>query len=114
MEVPGEAARLRLYIGANDTFGDRPLADALVYKAQELGLAGATATRGIIGYGLGNAPRPVELILSRDLPVVVEVIDSREQIDRYRAAIEPMLRGGLVTVEPVEVLRYGTTTNAQA
>ena len=107
MDVPGEAARLRIFIGDNDVYGDRPLVDALVYKAQELGLAGATAMRGIIGYGPKTVPTPTELILSRDRPVVVEIIDGRDKIDLYLAAVKPMLKAGLVTIDTIRVLRYG-------
>jgi uncharacterized protein len=111
---PGPAARLRIYIRYDDVAGDIPLADALVYKAQERGLAAAIALRGIIGADRGDAPRPTELIIARNLPVVVEIVDRREQIDAYLAAVAAMLRGGLVTIEPVEVLRYENATNAQA
>src|SRR5579872_709539 len=102
----GQAARLRIYIRNDDVDGNRPLVDALVYKAQELGLVGAIALRGIIGFGRSSGPHPTELILAQNVPVIVEVVDSREEIDRYLAAIDPLLRGALVTVEPVEVLRY--------
>jgi uncharacterized protein len=110
---PGQAARLRIYIRNDDVYGNGPLADALVFKAQELDMAGAVAIRSIIGFGHGTAPHPTELILSRDLPVIVEIVDARDKIDRYVTATAAMLRGGLVTVEPVEVLGYETATNAQ-
>ncbi len=113
MDVPGEAARLRIYIGDNDVWGDRPLADALVYKAQEMGVAGATAVRGILGYGMKTDPPPTRLILSRDLPIVVELVDSRDRLDSFLAAVEPMLGAGLVTLEPIQVLRYGAPNSGQ-
>ncbi|MGH7095552.1 MAG: DUF190 domain-containing protein, partial [Stellaceae bacterium] len=75
MEVPGDAALLRIFVGDNDVWDDRPLADALVCKAQEMGLAGATALRGILGYGRKTSPSPTGLLLSHDLPIVVEVVD---------------------------------------
>lgn len=114
MDIPGEAALLRIFIGTNDVWGDRPLADALVYKAQEMGVAGATALRGILGYGRKTSPSPTELLLSRDLPIVVELVDIREKIDAYLAAVEPMIRAGLVTVQPIQVLRYGAAQTMQA
>jgi len=107
MDTPGEAARLRIYLGDNDVFGDRPLCDALVFKAREMGLAGATALRGIMGFGQKTVPRSTELILSRDLPIVVEVVDSRDRIEQYYQAVEPMLRAGLATIETITVLRHG-------
>ena len=111
---PGQAVRLRIYIRYDDVDGNRPLADGLVYKAQELGLAGAVALRGIIGFGHSSGPHPTELILAQNLPVIVELVDSRAQIDRYLAAVQPMLRGALVTVEAVEVLGFDNAINAQA
>jgi uncharacterized protein len=114
MEVPGDAALLRIFIGANDVWGDRPLADALVYKAQEMGVAGATALRGILGYGRKTSPSPTDLLLSRDLPIVVELVDSRDKIDAYLAAVGPMIRAGLVTIQTIQVLRYGAAETGQA
>jgi hypothetical protein len=107
MDGPGEAALLRIYIGENDVFGDQPLVDALIYKAQQMGLAGATAVRGRIGYGGKRHPSPSHLVLSQDRPIVVEVVDGRDQIDAYVTAIDPMVPAGLITVETIEVVRYG-------
>jgi PII-like signaling protein len=106
--------RLRIYCGSNDVCESRPLIDALVYRARELGLAGATGFQGIIGYGSASALHCTELILSRDLPIVVELVDRRDKIDTYLADVEPMLTAGLVTVEPVTVLRQGAAAKEQA
>jgi uncharacterized protein len=114
MEVPGDAALLRIFIDDNEVSGDEPLADALVRTAQEMGLAGATALRGILGYGRRSSPGPTELLLSPDLPIVVEVVDSRDKIDAYLAAVGPMIRAGLVTIQPIQVLRYGAAESGQA
>jgi len=111
MDVPTDAARLRIYIGHNDSYEDTPLADALVLKARELGLAGATALRGILGYGRPSHAREAELLLlSRDDPILIEVVDVRPKIDAYLVAVEPMVRSGLVTIENIRVLRYGAAT----
>jgi uncharacterized protein len=107
MESSGEAALLRIYIGENDVFGDQPLVDALIYKAQQMGLAGATAVRGRIGYGGKRHPSPSHLVLSQDRPIVVEVVDGRDKLDAYVTAIDPMVPAGLITVETIEVVRYG-------
>ena len=73
MDVPTDAARLRIYIGRNDAHEDRPLAEALVLKARQLGLAGATALRGILGYGRPSHSKEAELLLlSRDEPILIE------------------------------------------
>jgi uncharacterized protein len=107
MDTPTDAARLRIYIGETDSHEDRPLADALVVKAREFGLAGATALRGIIGYGQPSHAREAELLLSRDRPILIEVVDVRAKIETYLAAVEPMIQSGLVTIEDIRVLRYG-------
>ena len=107
MDVPTEAALLRIYIGENDSYEDTPLADALVMKARELGIAGATALRGILGYGQPAHARSAELLLSRDEPILIEVVDVRVKIDAYLAAVQPMIRSGLVTIDNITVLRYG-------
>jgi PII-like signaling protein len=105
--VPSEATLLRIYIGDNDAYEDRPLADALVLKAREFGIAGATALRGILGYGQPAHAREAELLLSRDEPILIEVVDSHDKVEAYLAAVEPMIQGGLVTIENIKVLRYG-------
>ena len=110
MNIPTDAARLRIYIGHNDSYEDKPLADALVLKARELGLAGATALSGLMGYGQPSHARTSELLLSRDSPVLIEVVDVHSKIENYLAAIEPMIRSGLVTIEDIKVLRYGVAT----
>jgi uncharacterized protein len=107
MDVPTDAARLRIYIGENDTYEDRPLADALVPKARELGIAGATAMRGVLGYGQPAHAREAELLLSRDKPMLIEVVDVRAKVEAYLEAVQPMVRSGLVTIENIKVLRYG-------
>jgi len=115
MDVPTDAARLRIYIGRNDAHEDRPLAEALVLKARQLGLAGATALRGILGYGRPSHTRQAELLLlSRDEPILIEVVDVRAKIDTYLAAVEPMIESGLVTIENIRVLRYGAATGQAA
>ena len=107
MDVPSEAALLRIYIGENDTYDEAPLADALVLKARELGIAGATALRGVLGYGQPAHSRSSELLLSRDLPILIEVVDSVAKVEAYHEAVRPMIRSGLVTIENITVLRYG-------
>lgn len=109
MQIPGEAVRLRLYIGANDTFAGEPLVDAIVRRAREEGLAGATALRGITGFGQSSHVHRIELVLSHDLPIVVELIDEAANIERFLPLVQAMIGTGLVTREPVTVLRYGAT-----
>ena len=83
MQIPGEATRLRIHIGANDTCEGRPLSDAIIARAREFGLAGATAWRGISGFGDSSHIHRVELVLSHDLPVLIEIIDEPDRIDGF-------------------------------
>jgi PII-like signaling protein len=110
MDVPSNAARLRIYVGENDTYGRATLAQALVLRARDLGLAGATALHGMLGYGQPAHAREAELLLARDKPIVIEVVDTRDKIDLYLAAVEPMIGSGLITIEDIRVLRYGAAT----
>ena len=111
MEAQTDAALLRIYIGENDSFEDKPLANALVLKAREFGLAGATALRGLLGYGQPAHANAADLLLSRDDPILIEVVDERAKLDAYLDAVQPMIRSGLVTIENIRVLRYGTAAS---
>ena len=113
MQTPGEAARLRIHIGVNDTFEDRPLVDAIIALAREMGMAGATAIRGMSGFGQSSHIHRIELVLSHDLPIVIEIVDERSKIDAFLPEVQGMIGSGLVTLEPVTVLRYGAATNTK-
>ena len=113
MQIPGEAARLRIHVGANDTFEDRPLVDAIVALAREMGMAGATAIRGMSGFGESSHIHRIELVLSHDLPIIIEIVDERSRIDAFLPELQSMIGSGLVTVEPVTVLRYGAAKNTK-
>ncbi|TVR95888.1 MAG: DUF190 domain-containing protein [Rhodospirillales bacterium] len=103
-----EAALLRLFIGESDRHDGRPLYEAIVLKAREMGLAGATVLRGPMGYGRSSRLHTSKILrLSDDLPLVIEMVDTRDQLDRFIAAAAPMLNSGLVTLENVQVVRYG-------
>jgi len=107
MQAPHEALLLRIFIGENDRAGHQPLYEALVLKARELHLAGATVLRGPMGYGASSRMHTAKILrLSMDLPVVIEIIDSAEKIDAFLPVLDQMLEGGLVTLEPVKVLHY--------
>lgn len=107
MQIPGDAVRLRILIGANDAFEGQPLVDALVARAREFGMAGVTALRGIAGFGESSHIHRIELVLSHDLPIVIEIVDDRGKIDGFLPVAQAMIGTGLVTIEPVTVLRYG-------
>ena len=110
MLTPGEAVRLRVYIGANDAFEEAPLVDAIVDRAREAGLAGITAWRGIAGFGESAHVHRIDLALSHDLPIIIELIDAADRIDAFLPLVQAMIATGLVTRETVTVLRYGATT----
>jgi PII-like signaling protein len=107
MTLDGPAQRLTVYVGSRDVWQGRNLALAIVERCRALGLAGATATRGVLGFGKhSRIHRPGLLGLSSDLPEKVEVIDRADRIARLLPALEEMVGGGLIVVEAVRVVRY--------
>lgn len=108
MQVPKEAMLLRMFMGEDDRADGRPLYEAIVIKAREMHLAGATVLRGPMGFGRSSRLHTAKILrLSEDLPVVIEIVDAEERIRSFLEAIEPMLGSSLVTLERVQVLRYG-------
>lgn len=114
MDIPGEAMRLRIHIGSNDTYRGRPLVDVIVDRAREAALAGVTALRGIAGFGQSSHVHRIELMLSHDLPIIIEIVDAQDRIETFLPGLQEMVRTGLITLEPVRVIRYGAMTNGQA
>jgi PII-like signaling protein len=107
MELPHESVLLRIYIGESDKWQHRPLYEAIVLKARELHLAGATVLRGAMGFGKSSRMHTSKILrLSDDLPLVVELVDSEENINSFLPVLDPMMGSGLVTLEKVRVLRY--------
>lgn len=103
-----QAVLLRIFIGESDEYRGRPLHEALVLKAREMGLAGATVLRGPMGFGRSSHLHTAKILrLSEDLPVVLELVDSPDKIDDFIRATEEMLGSSLVTTEKVSVVRYG-------
>jgi uncharacterized protein len=108
MQLEEKAALLRIFIGEDDRFGQHPLYEAIVLKAREQGLAGATVLRGPMGFGHSSRLHTAKILrLSEDLPVVVEIIDSEQNITAFLPLLEEMVKGGLVSIEEVRILRYG-------
>ena len=108
MQIPRDAVLLRIFFGEDDRFQNRPLHEAIVLKARELHLAGATVLRGHIGFGHSSHIHTSKILrLSQDLPVVVEIVDSKEKIDTFLPLLDQMMTSGLVTIEKVQVLQYG-------
>jgi PII-like signaling protein len=110
MQIPRDAVLLRIYFGEDDKFERLPLHEAIVLKARELHLGGATVLRGHAGFGHSSHIHTSKILrLSQDLPIVVEIVDSQERIDAFLLALDGMMSSGLVTMEKVHVLQYGTT-----
>lgn len=108
MKIPRDAVLLRIFFGEDDKCGELPLHEAIVLKAREMHLGGATVLRGHIGFGHSSRIHTTKILrLSQDLPVVVEIVDSQEKIDAFLPVLDGMMQGGLVTLEKVKVWRYG-------
>ncbi len=107
MDSVSTATRLRVYIAESDWYGDRPLYEAIVRAAREQQLAGATVTRGVLGFGHPSRTRSFHLALSENVPVVVEIIDSEEKVLAFMPTLSRMRGSGLVTIEPIKVIDYG-------
>ena len=108
MHIPREAVLLRIFFGESDKFHRLPLHEAIVLKAREMHLGGATVLRGHIGFGQSSRIHTSKFLrLSQDLPVVVEIIDSQEKIERFLPVLDGMMASGLITMERAEVLQYG-------
>jgi PII-like signaling protein len=102
------ALLMRIFIGEDDRYQHRPLYEAIVLKAREAGIAGATVLRGPMGYGHGSRLHTAKILrLSGDLPIVVEIVDDEPKVRAFLPLIEPMIGSGLVTLERVEVIRWG-------
>ncbi len=110
MNVPRDAVLLRLFIGENDKVDHRPLYEAIVLKARELHLAGATVLRGPMGFGHSSRLHTAKILrLSEDLPIVIEIVDAEDKIDAFLPVLEKMMGSGLVTLEKVRVIQYGAS-----
>lgn len=113
MKLPKDAVLLRIFLGESDKFQGRPLYEAIVIKARERHLAGATVLRGPMGFGASSRLHTAKILrLSEDLPLVIEIVDSEETINAFLPALDSMMQSGLVTLEKVKVLRYGDQASA--
>jgi uncharacterized protein len=107
MKLPENGKLLRIFIGESDRWEHRPLYEAIVLKAREQGLAGATVLRGPMGYGANSHLHTAKILrLSMDLPMVIEIVDSPEKITAFLPALDQMVQEGLVTLEDVQVIKY--------
>ena len=107
MKIEGQGHLLRIFVGESDRWHGKPLYQAIVERAREEGLAGATVLRGIEGFGAHARLHTARILrLSEDLPVVIEIVDSEASIRRVLPALDEMVGEGLVTLEKVEVITY--------
>lgn len=107
MTLPSRARRLTILVGEDDTDHGKPLYTEIVHRAHAAGLTGASVFRGIEGFGASNHIHTTRILsLSEDLPVAVVLIDTAEKIDAFVAEVEPLITGGLITVEDVHVVRH--------
>jgi uncharacterized protein len=107
MHLPHEAMLLRVFIGESDRWHHQPLYEAIVLKARELHLAGATVLRGPMGFGKSSRLNTAKILrLSVDLPLVIEIVDTEEKIPSFLPVLDEMMKGGLVTLEKARVIDY--------
>ncbi len=107
MRIPEDGYLLRVFIGESDKWHGKPLYEAIVLKARELHMAGATVLRGPMGFGAHSRLHTAKILrLSEDLPMVIEIVDAKEKLDELLPHIDQMVREGLVTLERVRVIKY--------
>ena len=107
MQIPEDAVLLRIFIGESDRHRRQPLYEAIVLKAREMHMAGATVLRGPMGFGKSSHLHTTKILrLSMDLPIVIEIVDSEEKVNAFLPALDKIIGGGLVTLERAKVIRY--------
>jgi PII-like signaling protein len=107
MTIPEDGYLLRIFVGESDRHDHHPLYEAIVLKARETGLAGATVLRGVMGFGKNSILHTAKILrLSEDLPIVVEIVDSLEKVEKFLPLLDEMISDGLVTIEKVKAIQY--------
>jgi PII-like signaling protein len=113
MQIPHEATLLRIFLGESDRWEHKPLYEAIVLKAREMHMAGATVLRGPAGFGKSSRLHTTKILrLSYDLPLVIEIVDAEEKINEFLPVLNQMMKGGLVTLEKVRVIDYRANQDA--
>ena len=114
MQIPNDAVSLKIFLGESDKWEHKPLYEAIVLKAREMHLAGATVLRGLMGFGKSSRLHTSKILrLSLDLPLIIEIVDSEEKIQAFLPVLDPMMGGGLLTLEKVKCLEYRGVAPAQ-
>ncbi len=107
MKLPEEGKLLRIFVGESDKFKEKSLYEAIVLEARKLNLAGATVFRGIMGFGATSRIHSLKLLLlSEDLPVMIEIVDSEEHINKILPFLDENVKEGLITMEKVSIIKY--------
>lgn len=107
MQLPEQSELLRIFVGESDRWQGKPLYEAIVLEARAAGLAGATVTRGLMGYGAHSRIHTTKVLrLSEDLPIIIEIADRADRIESFLPKLDTMIEEGLVTVEKVRVILY--------
>ncbi|HEY1332280.1 MAG TPA: DUF190 domain-containing protein [Actinomycetota bacterium] len=107
MRIEGEGELLRIFIGESDRWHGKPLYEEIVALARREGIAGATVTRGLEGFGAKSHLHTSRILrLSEDLPIVIEIVDTADNIERVLPALDAMVQDGMMTVEKVRVIAY--------
>ena len=114
MVIPEDGVLLRIHLGEDDRYEGKPLYEAIVLKAREMHLAGATVFRGSLGFGQSSRLHTTKILrLSEDLPVIVEIVDAKDKIEDFVTVLGGMMDSGLVTMEKVRVIQYGLPGGAE-
>jgi PII-like signaling protein len=107
MQLPEDAVLLRIYVGESDRWQHQPLYEAIVLRARELHLAGATVLRGPMGFGAASRIHTAKILrLSMDLPIVIEIVDTDDKVQALLPFLDESMGGGLVTLEKIKVIHY--------
>src|SRR5438132_1670563 len=114
MHLPHDAMLLRIFIGESDRWKHQPLYEAIVLKAREMHMAGATVLRGPMGFGKSSRLHTAKILrLSMDLPVIIEIVDTEDKINSFLPVLDEMMKGGLVTLEKARVIDYRADADIQ-
>ena len=107
MSIPEDGYLLRIFVGESDRDGHRPLYESIVLQAREAGLAGATVLRGVMGFGKHSILHTAKILrLSEDMPMIIEIADSLDNIEKFLPVLDELIKDGLVTIEKVRVIHY--------
>lgn len=113
MKLPEEGMLLRIFIGESDSFQGKALYEQIVLKARGLNLAGATVTRGLMGFGADSRIHTAKLLrLSEDLPVIIEIVDTEEKLNTLLPFLDDTVKEGLITLEKVRIIKYRHSQSA--